>query len=120
MKLKDDPKQLPDGEKESMQDFILCDRRRLKEQNRFLRQGDPKIQNRIRGHTQAARWEFSGPVRRRERIAFARLLKRVGLDPEGPYPKNLVEKYGPRIQTRRKKRSLKIPCINPTADKEVP
>lgn len=109
MKLKDDPKQLPDGVKESMQDFILCDKRRPKEQNRFLRQGDPKIQNRIRGHTQAARREFSGPVRRRERIAFARLLKRVGLDPEGPYPKNLVEKYGPRIQIRRDKKIFKNP-----------
>lgn len=66
------------------------------EANRFLWYQNPKSFKRIEGHIQAARREFSSLARRQDRVSLKRLLKRVGLDPAGPYPKNLVEKYGRR------------------------
>lgn len=78
-------------------DRMFFDVMNHQETNRFLKQAHPKIYRRIERYIQAARKEFSKLVRRQERLSLARLLKRVGLDPEGPYPKNLVEKYGRRF-----------------------
>lgn len=60
----------------------------------YLRYVNPKIYQRMEGHIRTAKKEFSRLVRRHKRIPLARLLKRVGVDPKGPYPRNLVDKSG--------------------------
>lgn len=62
--------------------------------HQLLRKTDPKIHGRMMGHLQSATRELSRLIRRQERMPFSRLLKGIGLDPEGPFPKNLVGKYG--------------------------
>lgn len=64
------------------------------ELSRILKRKYPKVHNRIEGKLIAAKRELSRLIRREERISFLRLLEHHRLDPEGPYPTALADKYG--------------------------
>lgn len=58
-----------------------------------LKRADPKSYDRMRGHLQAAKKELFRLIRKERRARFSKVIHRLRLDPDGPLPNGLVEKY---------------------------
>lgn len=58
-----------------------------------LKRADPKIHDRMRGHLEAAKKELFRLIRKDRRARFSKVVNRLRLDPDGPLPNGLVEKF---------------------------
>lgn len=71
-----------------------------------LKRADPKSHDRMSGHLQAAKRELFRLIRKERRMSFSKVVGRLRLDPEGPLPIGLVEKYNTEIKTEGRTREI--------------
>lgn len=80
-----------------------------------LKRVDPKSHDRLRGHLQAAKKELFRLIRKNRRASLSKIVQRLRLDPDGPLPNGLVEKFGQKcsslIKNERRKREITGRCI---------